>query len=149
MRVGQELAALVKTVVVPASPERAFEVFTAEMTAWWPLATHSIGMDQATEVRFEGAVGGRIVEYGEGGQLGYWGTVSNWDPPQTVSFSWHPGTDPKQAGHVTVRFRPVEGGTEVELTHTGWERRPDGAESRKSYVTGWDYVLDFYVTHHR
>jgi uncharacterized protein YndB with AHSA1/START domain len=149
MSINQELAPLVKTVRVPTSPERAFELFTKDMSAWWPLRTHSIGEEKATEVRFEGAVGGRIVEYGDDGPLGYWGTVSDWDPPQTVSFTWHPGSDPKQAGHITVTFRPVDGGTEVELTHTGWERRPDGAEARESYVSGWDYVLDFYMTHSR
>jgi hypothetical protein len=136
-------------VVVPTTPERAFEVFTAEMAAWWPLATHSIGGDKATDVRLEGAVGGRIVEYDADGPIGYWGTVSDWDPPQTVSFSWHPGSDPEQAGHVTVTFRPVDDGTVVELTHTGWERRPDGPAARAGYDSGWDYVLDFYVTHAR
>jgi uncharacterized protein YndB with AHSA1/START domain len=140
---------LVKTVVVPASPERAFELFTKEMGAWWPLATHSIGEQNAKAVRFEGAVGGRIVEYGDSGPLGYWGTVSDWDPPKSVSFTWHPGSDPKQAGQITVTFSPVDDGTEVVLTHSGWERRPDGAEVRKSYDTGWDHVLDFYVKHNR
>ena len=86
-----------KTVVVPTTPERAFEVFTAEMSAWWPLAGFSIGEDKAREVRFEGAVGG----------------------------------------------------TEVELTHTGWERRRDGSEVHKSYDSGWDHVLDLYAAHNR
>jgi uncharacterized protein YndB with AHSA1/START domain len=149
MTVQQGLEPLVKTVVVPTTPERAFEAFTAEMAAWWPLATHSVGEDKAADVRLEGAVGGRIVEYDADGPIGYWGTVSDWDPPQTVSFTWHPGSDPKQAGHVTVTFRAVAGGTEVELTHTGWERRPDGAEARQGYDTGWTYVLDFYVNHSR
>jgi uncharacterized protein YndB with AHSA1/START domain len=66
-----------------------------------------------------------------------------------VSFTWHPGADPKQAGHVTVTFKQVDDGTEVVLTHTGWERRPDGAKARQGYDSGWDYVLDFYVRHHR
>lgn len=149
MRINQELAPLVKSVWVPTSPQRAFDLFTRELSAWWPLRTHSVGEEKATEVRLEGAVGGRIVEYGESGPLEYWGTVSDWDPPQTVSFSWHPGSDPKQAGHVTVTFRPVDDGTVVELTHTGWERRPDGAAARAGYDSGWDYVLDFYVTHAR
>ena len=133
------LAPLVKKVVVPVGTERAFEVFTAEMSAWWPLPSHSVGEDSAREVRFEGAVGGRIVEYGDTGEIASWGTVSDWDPPTSVSFTWHPGSDPQQAGHVTVTFRPVDDGTEVELTHSGWERRPAGN------ATGWDYVLGKYV----
>jgi hypothetical protein len=125
----------VTTVLVPSDPEEAFELFTTGMATWWPLATHSIGKNTATGVRLEGAVGGRIVEYGVQGPIGYWGTVSDWDPPLSLSFTWHPGSDPQQAGHVTVRFRPVEAGTEVELTHSPWE--------------GWDHVLDFYVRQSR
>jgi hypothetical protein len=125
----------VQTVLVASRPDDAFELFTTGMSTWWPLATHSVGKHEATGVRFEGAVGGRIVEYGVQGPIGYWGTVSDWDPPLSVSFTWHPGSDPKRAGRVTVRFRPVATGTEVELTHTGWD--------------GWDHVLDFYRRHSR
>jgi len=146
MTVEPGLAPLVKRVVVPVGVERAFEVFTAEMSAWWPLPSHSVGEDTAREVRFEGAVGGRIVEYGDDGELASWGTVSDWDPPKSVSFTWHPGSDPQQAGHVTVTFTPVVGGAEVALVHSGWERRPDGARARTGYDTGWDYVLGHYVT---
>jgi uncharacterized protein YndB with AHSA1/START domain len=141
MSIEQELAPLVKTVVVPTTPDRAFTLFTAELGKWWPLATHSARGDQATDVRLEGAVGGQIVEYDASGPVGSWGTVSDWDPPHTVSFTWHPGSDPKEAGHVTVRFTASGDGTEVELTHTGWERRPDGATARENYDTGWTFVL--------
>jgi hypothetical protein len=145
MSVDQELAPLVKKVVVPVGPARAFEAFTAEMSAWWPLATHSVAAEKARDVRLEGAVGGRIVEYDADGEVGSWGTVSDWDPPKSVSFTWHPGTDPQQAGQVTVTFTAVAEGTEVELTHTGWERRPDGARARAGYDTGWTFVLAQYV----
>ena len=142
MNVDQQLAPIVKTVTVPATPERAFELFTAELSAWWPLVTHSILGADAREVRLEGAVGGRITEYGADGPVGSWGTVSTWEPPTVVSFSWHPGTDPTEAGQVTVRFQAAPGGTEVELTHTGWHRRRDGARIRANYDSGWVLVLD-------
>ncbi|ONI71837.1 hypothetical protein BWI15_17055 [Kribbella sp. ALI-6-A] len=141
MSIEQGLAPLEKTVVVPTTPDRAFTLFTAELGRWWPLATHSVAREQATDVRLDGAVGGQIIEYDADGPVGSWGTVSDWDPPHTVSFSWHPGTDPAQAGHVTVRFTALGDGTEVELTHTGWERRPDGAAARENYDTGWVVVL--------
>jgi uncharacterized protein YndB with AHSA1/START domain len=146
MNIDQGLAPLIKTVVVPVGVERAFEVFTAEMSAWWPLVTHSILAQAARDVRFESGVGGQILEYGDDGVVGSWGTVSEWDPPRLVSFSWHPGADPEEAGQVTVSFTAIDGGTEVELVHTGWERRPDGVRARISYDTGWDYVLGQYTT---
>jgi len=145
MSVKQEISPLVKTVVVPVGVERAFEAFTAETSAWWPMFGHSVGGAAANEVQMEGAVGGRIVEYGAEGELATWGTVSNWDPPTTVGFNWHPGGDPSEAGQITVTFTPTGDGTEVQLVHSGWERRGDGARARLSYDTGWDYVLGKYV----
>lgn len=145
MSIHQELEPLVKKVVVPVGVERAFEVFTVEMAAWWPVFSHSVGEAEARGVRLEGAVGGRIVEYGDDGEIATWGTVSDWDPPTTVSFTWHPGQDPQQAGHVTVTFTPVDDGTELQLVHSGWDKRADGERLRTGYDTGWDYVLGQYV----
>ncbi|MGW6280567.1 SRPBCC domain-containing protein [Kribbella sp. NPDC055071] len=124
----------VKRAIVPVGVERAFEAFTTGMSGWWPLRSASAG-----EVRFEGAVGGRIIEYGDTGTPAWWGTVSDWDPPTSLSFTWHPGSDPQQAGHVTVTFTPIGGGTEVRLVH---KRR---AKARADYDTDWDYVLAQYA----
>ena len=41
MTVEQGIAPLVKKIVVPVAVDRAFEVFTAEMSAWWPLPSQS------------------------------------------------------------------------------------------------------------
>ena len=41
-----------KSVTVPARPQRAFELFTAHIHEWWPLATHSIGGEQAVGLVF-------------------------------------------------------------------------------------------------
>jgi uncharacterized protein YndB with AHSA1/START domain len=136
-------------VVVPLPPEQAFDLFTAGMATWWPLATHSIGGSAATDVRFEGAVGGRIVEYGVQGPIGYWGTVSDWDPPLSVSFTWHPGTDPKRAGRVTVTFRPSEAGTESEAATQDGTDAGTEVELRHTPWDGWEDVLDFYVRNSR
>jgi hypothetical protein len=43
MKTNQELAPLVKGVWVPTSPQRAFDLFTGELSAWWPLRTHRLG----------------------------------------------------------------------------------------------------------
>ncbi|MGW6201099.1 SRPBCC domain-containing protein [Kribbella sp. NPDC055110] len=145
MTVEQDISPLVKIVVVPVGVDRAFEAFTAETSAWWPLFSHSVGEAAANEVRLEGAVGGRIVEYGADGEIATWGTLSDWDPPKSLTFSWHPGQDPSEAGQVTVTFDATDGGTQVQLVHSGWERRGDGGRARLSYDTGWDFVLGKYV----
>ena len=44
-----------------------------------------------------------------------------------------------------VRGQLEKSGTLVELVHTGWERRPDGARAREGYDTGWNTVLNEFV----
>jgi uncharacterized protein YndB with AHSA1/START domain len=134
--------AVERAVEVPVPPDRAFEVFTAGIADWWPLATHSVYRLRAASVHVEPGVGGRIVERGEDGATCVWGTVRVWDPGAEIAFSWHPGTPPAEATDVHVRFRPVDGGTRVVLVHTGWDARPDGDRARGAYTSGWVPVLD-------
>ena len=49
---------VVRSVTVKASADRAFEAFTAEMTAWWPPA-HHIGTTPIQEIVIEPFTGGR------------------------------------------------------------------------------------------
>jgi uncharacterized protein YndB with AHSA1/START domain len=139
----ESLAPLVKTVVIPLEPARAFELFTAKFGTWWPLATHSVGQADAVSVTFPGEVGGSIVETGRDGSTSSWGTVVEWDPPELVRFSWHAGQAEDTAGEVEVQFDSAgDAGTVVTLTHSGWERRPDGAAARRGYDSGWDPVFE-------
>lgn len=135
-----------KAVTVKATPERAFQRFTAEIGTWWPRASHSIGGAESESVLMEGRVGGRIRETIRGGREAVWGTVTAWDPPHRVAFTWHPGHDPAQAQDVEVRFLAIEKGTRVELTHSGFERLgADAKTARRAYPMGWVYVLGLYA----
>jgi uncharacterized protein YndB with AHSA1/START domain len=111
------------------------------MGAWWPLLTHSVGQAAATGVQMQCRLGGLIVETVDDGSAHVWGTVTGWDPPQRVAFSWHPGNPVEEATTVEVRFSAEDSGTRVTLVHSGWANRPDGARARQGYVTGWDVVL--------
>lgn len=133
-------AALRKTASVKPPPEQAFELFTAHMAQWWPLETHSVGLADAKTVTIQPRVGGHIVETTARGDT-IWGTVLAWEPPHRLHFTWHPGTPPEEATEVEVTFTESGGGTTVELVHTGWDRRPDGADARHNYDGGWDYVF--------
>lgn len=134
-----------KTMHVPLDPARAFEVFTAEMGAWWPLATHSVGQADATGVTFEAGPEGRIIEQLADGTTSMWGTVIEWEPPHRLRFTWHPGTPTAEATEVEVRFSGQGTGTIVELVHSEWERRPDGADARSRYDSGWEPVFRRYL----
>jgi hypothetical protein len=93
------LSPIVKVLTVKATPDRAFRRFTEEMASGWPLRTHSAGGEAAETVVMEGRVGGRIVERIRGGRPCVWGTVTAWEPPRRVAFTWHPGRDSATAHH--------------------------------------------------
>ena len=135
-----------KTVTVPASPQRAFELFTACISEWWPLATHSVGKDQATGVVFGEGVGGAITESLADGTTSVWGTVTRWEPPYLLACTWHAGTPVTEASAVEVTFTPAgPGETVVQLVHSGWEQLPGSARTRADYDGGWDVVIGSYV----
>ena len=138
------LQPLTKSATVPCSPARAFEIFTREMSAWWPLATHSVGASSQCRVDVEVRAGGRIVETLPAGGTAIWGTITTWEPPSRVAFTWHPGTPPGQATEVEVTFDESGPDTLVRLVHRGWPARTDGEAARQAYDTGWDYVLGRY-----
>lgn len=135
------------SVTVPIDPGAAFRLFTEQMESWWPLASHSVYGDAATGIVVEPRSGGRVYETTEDGRTSDWGIVREWDPGERFAMSWHPGKEPRLATQVDIRFTATaEGGTLVDLVHTGWEIR--GAEAGKAmagYTTGWKFVLGRYV----
>ena len=142
MTAATELPPLVKELTVAAPVERAWKVFTDEIDAWWPVATHSIAPDRVKEIVFEARKGGRIVERWDDGTESSWGEVDVCEPPNRLRFSWHPNPDRPAATEVEVTFTPAGSETLVRLEHRGWERlRDEGAKSRADYDGGWDYVL--------
>ena len=135
---------IVKTVVVPGEPARAFRLFTDEVGEWWPMATHSVGGAASQGVRLTPA---GFVEVLADGTESAWGEIVEWAPPYRLAFTWHPGYDPAEQGtEVVVTFAPHGDGTEVRLEHTGWERLgARAAETRADYDIGWVGVLDLFA----
>lgn len=130
-----------RSTFVPVPPERAFAAFTDEITTWWPLESHTVFADEASSVAFED---GQLVEHTPDGRQAVWGTVTTWEPPSELSFTWHPGRTTDTPTQVTVTFQPEEAGTRVELKHDGWEVFGDQAEERRSGYDdeqGWTMVL--------
>jgi uncharacterized protein YciI len=126
-----------REILVDADPQRAFEVFTARVGRWWPMAGHSVYGASAT-VAFDG---GQIIERSPDGATAVWGTVTRWEPPDAVAFTWHPGRPPDRAGRVEVTFAAAAGQTLVTLVHSGWEAYADPAAARAEYERGWPTVL--------
>lgn len=135
-----------RSVEVGCNRIEAFRLFTDEIDSWWPLASHSIGQGEAVACHFEGRDGGRIYESHGDGSVHLWGTVTVWEPPARVVFSWHPGRESSTAQEVELRFLESAGKTRVELEHRGWEVLGERAVTvRAGYLTGWVPVLEGYV----
>jgi uncharacterized protein YndB with AHSA1/START domain len=135
-----------RSVSVSWTPDAAFRRFTAEFGAWWPRATHSIGGKAVARIVFECRVGGQIVEELRDGRRFLWGTVTAFEPPTRLAFTWHPSLGADAAQDVEIRFVPEGNGTRVELISTGWERLGTRARRmRKGYDVGWGSVLDAYA----
>ena len=101
---AKDIMPIRKTVTVPVTPQRAFELFTARIGEWWPLATHSVGEEQAAGVVFGEGIGGSIVESLTDGTTTVWGTITGWDPPHSVAYTWHAGTPVSEATNVEENF---------------------------------------------
>jgi uncharacterized protein YciI len=131
-------------------------VFTDGIGRWWPLGEFSVhGRDATvsftesfTESSAGSFAGGQIIERSADGETAVWGTVTRWEPPEAVAFSWHPGQPAERASHVLVTFAAAEPGqTLVRLEHTGWEAFADPAAARAEYDHGWPLVLGRYSAH--
>lgn len=143
-----ELAPLVKSIDVRRNASDAFRIFTAEISAWWPMKKHSRAKDAAGEVtlsvHLEPRVGGRLYEILNTGEEREWGEVLAYQPVERVAFSFQMGRARDKSGEVEVRFAPIDAHTcRVTLTHTHWERFGDeAADMRGRFANGWVAVFD-------
>lgn len=146
MQPQTKIEAIRKTVMVDAPVEKAFRVFTQGIAAWWPLRTKSVGRERTTSAAFEERVGGRLYERAANGDETVWGTISVWEPPHRIVYTWHPGRGEETSQEVEMRFVPEGSRTRIDFEHRGWERLGErGAEARREYDGGWDEVFALYT----
>jgi len=137
------LPPILKSIEVARTLDEAFNLFTVDMTQWWPLASHSVGGPDATWCGIEGRVGGRVYERTAEGAEHVWGTITIWQPPHRAAFTWHPGQPAEPHTDIEIRFTAIAGDrTRIELEHRNWEAI--GARARQvhgNYDAGWNVVL--------
>ena len=147
------IAPVRKTIVVQATPEKAFAVFTAGLDRWWPK-TYNIGTAPIRESFIEPFVGGRWYSKCEDGSEAVVGHVSVWQPAERfvvsweISAQWKPDARVALASEVEVRFvAEAAGGTRVELEHRNFERMgvADGETMRKGVDGGWPGLLELFA----
>ncbi len=137
------------SVEVPVNPERAFQLYTAEIDRWWKRGTYYWNdRARAQGLRFEPFVGGRFIEVydvqtGEGFEIG---RIQVWEPGRRLVHTWRQADWP--AGEQTiveVLFEPVSKGTLVTVTHRGWEKITGGKLLRDGYEQGLRDLLGWYA----
>jgi uncharacterized protein YndB with AHSA1/START domain len=137
-------------IVVAAPPERAFETFTAGMTAWWP-PEYTWANKTLERIVVEAQEGGHCTEYGPHGFRVDWGRVVTCEPPARIAFTWQispqrvPQPDPAQASLVEVRFDGDGDGTRVTVNHRHFSRHGEGAEGYEAAMSspqGWPLLLE-------
>lgn len=143
-----------KHIVVPASPERAFAVFTEQIGDYKPPEHNLLGAPIAETV-FEPRVGGHIYDRAVDGSVCRWARILAYEPPDRVVFSWdisprwHLESDPENTSEVEVRFvADGENRTRVELEHRNIDRHgPDwpAVHAGVDGDQGWPLYLQRYA----
>jgi uncharacterized protein YndB with AHSA1/START domain len=144
-----KIAPVRKQIIVKASQSRAFSVFTAKMSRWWP-ATHSILKSPLKECIVEPRAGGRWYAVGEDGSSCQTGYVIEWRPPERLVLAWQINPqwqyDPELVTEVEVKFIAESADTtRVELEHRCLERMGDKAADARVAVDsprGWGLLLE-------
>ena len=110
-----------QSVRVDCPIEDAFRLFAEGFAEWWPLASYSITGDQAEGCSIEPWVGGREFVRTRSGEEREWGSVTRWEPPERLEFTWQTGGPDDRSQTVDVEFQVEADGTRVTLIHTGWD----------------------------
>jgi hypothetical protein len=125
---------------------RAFEIWTARISQWWPI-DHTVTAEPDVCVVLEPRDGGRIYERTKTGTEHDWGEITVWEPPERFGYLWHLRRDRADATEVEIRFVvAAPDRTRVEIEHRGWERLGAEGESwRDRNFGGWSTLLPHYV----
>jgi Activator of Hsp90 ATPase homolog 1-like protein len=143
------IAPVRRRLVVKASQSRAFTVFTAGMSRWWP-PTHSILRSPLKEYIIEPRTGGRWYAVGEDGSSCDTGYVISWQPPQSLVLAWQINAqwqyDPDLVTEVEVKFIAESANTtRIELEHRYLERMGEKAAEARIAVDsprGWSAITE-------
>ena len=120
---------------VPATPQRAFEAFTAEIGAWWRASPMFAFTPRSPgTLSFEPGADGRLIETREGGKVFEIGKIRAWEPPNRVVFGWRQATFAEgQDTQVEITFEAVGEETRVTVQHIGWDSVPQQHVARHTF----------------
>ena len=142
------------SIVVQATIDRAFQVFTEQFGAFKPPDHNLLGVEIAETV-LEPRVGGYLYDRGVDGSECRWARVLAYQPPRRLVISWDISPhwqleeDRDKTSEVEIRFvaeSPER--TRVQLEHRNLDRHGPDWESLREGVAGdqgWPLYLDRYA----
>lgn len=139
-------------VSVPADRHAAFERFVS--LSWW-VPEYTWSGDVLREIAIESRAEGMCFEVGPHGFRCDWGPVLDWSPPERLRCTWQigpgrePVPDPARASGLELTFlRRPDGGTDVAIEHSGFERHGAGGAGYRDALAsdaGSPLLLDAYA----
>ncbi len=132
---------------VAADRTTVFHAYVSQMNAWWPWQgeyTYSFAPESTSpdSIILEGKVGGRFFERFADGTEHQIGTVTKWDAPNEIAYTWEVEGWPTPST-VTVRFIAEGDTTTVVVEHDGL---PDDGTAR-GYSVGHREILAVFASH--
>lgn len=128
-----------RSVHLSVPPERAFELWTGEISHWWPADRRHTKDEGSAIFLLES---GRFFERSRDGREVELGRVRVWKRPERLEFDFYPGTDPDHPTQVAVTFTPEGAGTRVTVHHRPTDASRDLWDARAPrYVESWTLVL--------
>lgn len=128
-----------RSVVLPCGPERAFALFTGEISRWWPPERRHTG-DPSSHITL--AAEGAFFERAADGTTVDLGRVRVWEPPARLVLDFYPGTDPDHPTAVEIAFSPEGAGTRVRVLHGPTAASAALFDQRApTFARSWDLVL--------
>jgi len=128
-------SAVMVSLRVAATAQRAFEVFTQDIGLWWrPSGLFQFTPRGDGALRFEPGPQGRLITEFANGKVFEIGRITTWAPGEKLAFTWRQASfAPDQVTHVEVTFEPSGAETRITVTHRGWDSLPQEHAARHGF----------------
>lgn len=130
---------MIKSVLLSLPVGEAFDLFTSQISVWWPADRRHTGDPKSTIVL---SSDGSFTERSADGQAIDLGKVTLWQAPRLIVLDFYIATGPDHPTEVEIRFDPEGDDTRVTVTH---RPKPESQhlwdERAPRYERSWESVL--------
>jgi uncharacterized protein YndB with AHSA1/START domain len=138
---------LVATARLSASPDRVFRaISTDEVTNWWVRPGVFDTREWTGDLRVGG--GWRATGVGRGRPYALEGEFVEIDAPRRLAHTWRLAGAPVAASTVSFALTPIDGGTQLTLTQSGFSS-PEACEATAAgWRTSFDRLAELLAAEH-